>query len=471
KYIFLAGEELPSRLVEQFNQLQLEHPIALENLYGPTEAIVYASRFSLSQWDGNSPVPIGKPLQNVRLYILDKYSKAQPISVSGELFIAGAGLARGYLNQPELTKEKFEVRSSHFPLYRTGDLARWLPDGNIQFLGRSDHQVKVRGYRIELGEIENRLRDHEQLKEAVVVARRDKNGSNQLCAYLVPRVPGFDLSALRQYLSRSLPDYMIPSYFMELEKLPLNASGKIDRNALPEPIREADEGYVAPRDAIEKKLVEIWMEILEIESSGTIGIDDNFFHLGGQSLTATVLVSKIHRVFNAKLTLNEIFNAPCIRDLSEVIKKMPEVRYISLEPVEEREYYRLSSAQKRLYIIQQMEPGSIAYNMPCAFDLEGSIDIERLDAAIKQLINRHEGFRSSFFMQDNEPVQKILIDTAFRASYFEVKEKQDNNVEQQVRGIIRDFIKPFRLDRPPLLRTALIKEMEDTHILIFDMHH
>ncbi|MCP5046079.1 MAG: AMP-binding protein, partial [bacterium] len=481
KYIFLAGEELPSRLVEQFNQLQLEHPIALENLYGPTEAIVYSSRFSLSRWDGNSPVPIGKPLQNVRLYILDKNLNIQPIGVCGELFIAGDMLARGYLNQPGLTAERFtriaiplpgdEISAPGNEMYKTGDLAGWLPDGNIRFLGRSDHQVKVRGYRIELGEVENQLRNNETLKEAVVTAHRDKHGSNLLCAYIVPRIPGFDLTGLRNYLSRSLPDYMIPSHFMELEKLPLNASGKIDRKALPEPTREASEGYVAPRDAIEKKLVEIWMEILEIESSGTIGIDDNFFHLGGQSLTATVMVSKIHKTFNGKLTLNEIFQAPRIRELSQVIKNMPEARYVSLEPVEEREYYRLSSAQKRLYIIQQMETENIAYNIFSAFELEGNIDIERLNDTIKQLINRHEGFRSSFFMQGSEPVQKILTDTDFRVSSFEVKEKEENNVEQQVRGIIRDFIKPFRLDRPPLLRTALIKEMEDTHILIFDMHH
>ncbi|MCP5050570.1 MAG: AMP-binding protein, partial [bacterium] len=261
------------------------------------------------------------------------------IGVPGECCVGGDGVARGYLNRPDLTAEKF-IENTYKPqerLYRSGDLVKVSILGEMEYLGRIDHQVKVRGYRIELGEIENQLRNHPQIKEAVVLAHPDKHGSNQLCAYVVPYSEDVDITELKQYLSRSLPDYMIPAYFMPLEELPLNANGKTDRQSLPEPVPDSTEGYIAPRDAIETQLVEMWMETLGVKSPGTIGIDDDFFQLGGQSLTVIFLAAKIHKTFNAELTPNDIFQAPRIRELARKIKNksQPRARYVSLESVEE----------------------------------------------------------------------------------------------------------------------------------------
>jgi amino acid adenylation domain-containing protein len=342
KYIFLAGEALPPQQVKEFRNLNTL--IALENLYGPTEGTIYASGYSLSQWNGNGNVPIGKPLQNVKLYILDSNCCPVPIGVIGELFIAGHGIARGYLNNPELTAERFfflfhrSYRSYRSyiskKLYQTGDLARWQPDGNIEFLGRKDHQVKIRGFRIELGEIENHLRRHEKVKEAVVLAETWDDGQGApplsladkyLCAYiaaanesLFAHTPGM-AEELREYLGRSLPDYMVPLYFIKLDKIPLTTSGKIDRKALPPPFGlelTENKNDAAPGNAIEEKLLEIWSGIL----GHHVGINDNFFKMGGHSLKATILMSKIYREFNVTVPVIAIFKKPTIRQLAQYIK-------------------------------------------------------------------------------------------------------------------------------------------------------
>jgi len=304
KYIFLAGEAIVPETIAQFRRLNTV--IALENIYGPTEATVYASWYSLTAGIDKGPVPIGKPLPNVNLYILDHWGFLQPIGVPGELCISGAGLACGYLNNPGLTFEKFCLRqpggfvrenrpldphksfslaTHHSPLttYHTGDLARWLPDGNIEFLGRKDFQVKVRGFRIELGEIETHLLAHAAIKEAVVTAAVDKSGGNALCAYLVPVVPGqLAIDPIRDFLRQKLPDYMIPGYFEILEQIPLAGSGKVDRKALPAPGVISTRPYTAPTNELEARLVSIWAEVLGVNRE-QIGIDDNFFELGGHS--------------------------------------------------------------------------------------------------------------------------------------------------------------------------------------------
>ncbi|WP_145336710.1 non-ribosomal peptide synthetase, partial [Paenibacillus xylanexedens] len=262
----------------------------LSNNYGPTENTVVAT----SGWvvaDEGVPL-IGKPIQNVRIYVLNKSNQLQPVGVPGELCIAGDGLARGYLNRPELTAEKF-VDNPFEPggrMYRTGDLARWLPDGNLEYLGRIDEQVKIRGYRIETGEIVHRLLQHGDVKEAVVVAQKDEQGESYLCAYVVSRGV-FNASELRTYLKRSLPEYMAPSYLVEVEQIPLTANGKVDRKALPEPqgLLQTTSEYVAPRSETEAKLAEIWQDVLRTEQ---VGIQDNFFERGGDSIKAIQIVSR-----------------------------------------------------------------------------------------------------------------------------------------------------------------------------------
>ena len=310
---------------------------ALYNNYGPTENTVVTTACLVEKhWDN---IPIGKPVANTNVYILDKENtRLKPVGVAGELCISGVGIARGYLNNPEKTNSKFQITNykqitkyrsyrsyrsniSRIKIYRTGDLARWLWDANIEFLGRLDSQVKIRGFRIELGEIENRLLMHEKIKEAVVLPIPETTGDKYLCAYIVGR--DIDSKELKRYLSQSLPGYMVPTYFVMLDRLPLTARGKIDKTALPDPPWETGrEEYAAPRDEIEKKLLEIWYEILGIDPlkvSRSIGINDNFFDLGGHSLKATALVSTIHEKLNIKIPLVEIFKTPTIRSIASVI--------------------------------------------------------------------------------------------------------------------------------------------------------
>ncbi|MDP4147631.1 MAG: non-ribosomal peptide synthetase, partial [Bacillota bacterium] len=262
----------------------------LIHVYGPTESTVYATYYCISKAK-NTVISIGKPISNTRVYIVDKNNKLQPTGIPGELCISGDGLARGYLNRPELNEEKF-IANPYEPgerMYKTGDWARWLPDGNIEFIGRIDNQVKIRGFRIELGEIEIQLLKHEEIKEAVVIDREDKEGNKYLCAYVVSNKE-ITVTELRNHLSKELPDYMVPAHFMELQNMPLTPNGKIDRKALPEPGGDINTGveYIAPRNEIEEKIAKVWSEVLGVE---TIGIDDNFFALGGHSLKAIQVVS------------------------------------------------------------------------------------------------------------------------------------------------------------------------------------
>jgi len=481
KYIFLAGEALSAGIVNRFRTLNRQ--IQLENLYGPTEGTIYASKYSLSSWSGKGNISIGRPAQNVKLYILSTYGYLQPVGVAGELFIAGIGLARGYLNKPELTAEKFldlaserhedtrisssiSHHSSCRFLYRTGDLAKWRPDGNIDFLGRIDYQVKVRGVRIELGEIENHLLAYRQIKEPVVTAVEDDSGDKTLVAYFISdhEIQGDEL---REYLLKSLPGYMIPSYFMQLDQMPLTPTGKIDRKALPAPGIKAVKEYVAPRNEIEEKLAEIWGDVLGI-GKREIGIDANFFYLGGHSLKAMIMVSKVHEALNVKVSLGEIFKAPTIRGLAEYIKGAATDRYASIEPAEKREYYALSPAQRRLYILQQMEFGSTTYNIPEVIPLEEKPDPEKFEETFIKLINHHESLRTSFHMIGDKPVQRIHDNVEFEIEYSDL---QSTQVEVEEVNIIHHFIRPFDLSQAPLLKVGLLNIPGGQNLLLVDMHH
>ncbi|HLP57405.1 MAG TPA: amino acid adenylation domain-containing protein, partial [Candidatus Deferrimicrobium sp.] len=382
------------------------------HVYGPTETTVYASYYFIDAITGDSiTIPIGKPIANTTIYILDKNRKPVPIGVPGEIYIGGAGVSRGYLNNPELTAEKIRRDDISDRFYKTGDLARWLADGNIEFSGRLDHQVKIRGFRIELSEIESRLLKYPGIKEAIVLVPEEEHEGKYICAYFVCDRE-YEISGLSEFLSKELPDYMIPSYFVPLEKIPLTANGKIDLKVLPKPDLKAGQDYVAPRNEIEVQLVALWGEVLNIKP-GLISIDSNFFQLGGHSLKAAVLASRVHKELNVLLPLAELFKTPTIRGLSEYIKGKSEDIYESIMPVEEKEYYSLSSAQKRLFVLQQMESNSVSYNIPAAFILEGEPDPQRLTDTTRKMIQRHESFRTSFIMVNNEPVQRVHENVEF----------------------------------------------------------
>jgi amino acid adenylation domain-containing protein len=468
EYVLAAGEAFPESLAKR--AALLGTAVRFENIYGPTEATIYTTGYSLDLREEIDKVPIGKPLHNTWNYIIDESLHLQALNISGELCIGGVGLARGYLNRPELTRDRF-INNPFIKgerLYRTGDLTRWLPDGSIEYLGRMDHQVKIRGFRIELEEIENQLLSHEKVKEVVVTAGKLEDGDNYLCAYIVAKsaepvgVPG--TTELREYLSKHLPDHMIPSYFLQLAKIPLTPNGKTDRKALPEPEIKPGQDYVPPRDKIEEKLVETWSDGLGI-GKDKIGIHANFFELGGHSLKAAVIVSKINKELNTTLTLKEFFSARSIKGLAEYLKVAANTGYDSIYPVEKKTHYELSSAQNRLYILQQIDSKDISYNMPLVFTIQGKLDRRKFENIMQRIINRHETLRTYFCETDGETAQKITGHINFRIEYEKIDQNND------IKNKIKDCIKPFDLSTPPLLRVALFELTEEKYIVLFDIHH
>ncbi|WP_338400464.1 amino acid adenylation domain-containing protein [Bacillus thuringiensis] len=458
RYLLVGGDVLSPKYISlvrnQFTNLKIL------NGYGPTENTTFSTTYLIEK-EYSSNIPIGKPITNSKAYIVDGNFNLNPVGIYGQLCVSGDGLARGYLNRPELTAEKFVENpfESGAKMYKTGDLAKWLPDGNIEFLGRMDNQVKIRGFRIELGEIENRLLRHKDIKEAVVVVKENKNHEKEICAYVICEKEITQLN-LKKYLKESLPEYMIPVHFMRLEKMPLTFNGKLDRKSLPEPIRDTTlNKYEAARNEIEEKLVKIWSEVLGIEK---VGINDNFFELGGHSLKITVVISKIHKELDRKVPLKELFKSPTIKELSEFIESTEENRYLEIEKVEEKEYYEASSAQKRMYMLQQFDRTSVAYNMPVVFELEGKVNKEKIEETFKSLIIRQGILRTYFETIEGEIVQKISTFCEFKLT-----EKKDN---EDIETIINKFIRPFELEKGPLFRAEL-SENRGKYYLLIDMHH
>ncbi|NIM15011.1 MAG: amino acid adenylation domain-containing protein [Candidatus Aminicenantes bacterium] len=507
KHFIIGGETMPQTVVEEFLNYLQPRPPTITNVYGPTECCVDSTWFEVRPDTVGEleTIPIGIPMPNYQVYILDSNQYLVPPGIPGELCISGAGVGRGYLNRPELTAEKFVLAHSSWLIadrrekkvsspgdlpmsyelsamnyfYKTGDLARWLPGGDIEFLGRMDHQVKIRGYRIELGEIEHQLESHEEIRDAVVIAE-----NQSLCAYIVSEKK-FEVSKLREYLLLKLPHYMIPSYFMQIEEIPLTLNGKVNRKALPEPTVFRGKTYIAPRNLIEEKLVEIWSELLGIETA-VVGIHSTFFELGGDSLKAVMMTAKIHKTLHVRVPLIELFKTPTIANLAEYIKSAEEDKFISIEPVEEREYYPAPSVQKRIYFLQYIEKNNTAYNLPQGVILEGNVDKAKLEDAFSELIKRHESLRTSFHMIDDELVQRIHKDVEFEIEYYnkdnpksrrdqhrnraETKQIQNSNF-QNSKQIILDFVRTFNLSQAPLLRVGLAEEEEKKYLLVVDSHH
>jgi len=465
KYITLAGERTGSNLVKKTKELN--ENIRIINEYGPTECSVVAT-FN-SDMKPNESVTIGKPIANTEIYITGINGVLKPIGVTGEMCIGGKGIARGYLKRPELTNEKF-VDNPFRPgekMYKTGDLARWMPDGNIDFIGRCDEQVKVRGFRIELGEIEARLLENKNVKEAVVLIKENAEGNKFLCAYLVCETE-MKISDIREHLQKTLPHYMVPEYFIQIDKMPLTPNGKVNKKALPQPKGVINTGvkFVAPRDKVEEVICEMWKEILGLEK---VGINDNFFDLGGHSLKATTFISRVHKVFNTELPLREMFRTPTIACLANYIKNSTETIYSQIKPAEEKEYYLQSSAQKRMYILSQFEGSEESYNMPSIFKVEGLMDKRKVEDAFIKLIDRHEALRTSFHMIDKEPVQKVHQKVDFNFEYYNLKTEKEKDTK--IKEITGDFIRSFDLEKAPLFRVGLIDVSDNEQVFMFDIHH
>lgn len=486
----LAGEPLPNRLAQQIyeqnNQVKMVY-----NLYGPSEDTTY-STYTLVPKGSQKPVHIGRPIANSQVYLLDKYLQPVPQGVPGEIYLGGEGLARGYLNRPELTTEKFIPNPfSAGPgsrLYRTGDLARYLPDGNLEYLGRIDHQVKVRGFRIELGEIEEVLNAHVSIREALVLAREDTPGDKRLVAYLVAvgQAGAVTSADLRAYLKARLPEYMIPSAFVSLEQFPLTPNGKIDRKALPAPEiglnQELEQHYIEPRTPAEKVLASLFGEVLGLKR---VGLEDNFFELGGHSLLAARLMARILEAFQIELALHNLFEAPTIARLVERIeqlkqaaseKEAPAIVALARPP---RYTVPLSFTQKRLWFIDQLNPGTGSYYISRGIRLKGPVKIAALKQSIHEIVRRHDSLRTTFTTLDEQPVQQVIsyeewLQTAGKLVFDEM-DLQGYTPEQQETEVTRLVLEHahlfLNLRTGPLIQFRLLHLGPSHFVLLITMHH
>ncbi len=517
--LMVGGEQLQitGDIVKLFARLK---DCTLYNHYGPSETHVVTS-FTLPSDPESWPVfpPLGRPLPNTEMYLLDSRLHPVPVGVPGELYIGGTCLAHGYLNRPVLTAERFIPHPfSDEPgarLYKTGDLARYLKDGNIEFIGRNDFQVKIRGMRIELGEIEATLRQHETVNEAVVVLGPGQyhnavasGQERKLVAYVIAN-PGckIETKQLRDYLRGKLPEYMLPSAFVTLTAFPLTVSGKIDRLALPEPERnlETEEGYVAPRNALEEVLSTIFAEVLKLER---VGVGDNFFELGGHSLSATQIVSRIREAFRLELAVRGIFEQPTVEGLARalledhgewiertaelllqvssisdeqekrenentIIRKREETtsEQRSDEKVNARRIRTapLSFAQQRLWFLDQYEPDNILYNIPAAIRLHGTLDVKALERSLNEILRRHEALRTTFAVVGESPVQVVNEAPDFQLTVVELSEKSAEKTAARLAA--EEARKPFNLSEGPLLRVKLLRLAEDDQVLLITIHH
>ena len=475
--VICGGESLGIELVKRFYELLPQ--ATLHHSYGPTETAIAASEIICDRDSAHSVMPIGRPLANTRLYVLDQQLQPAPVGVLGELFIGGAGLGRGYLNRPDITAARFVP--DHFSdapgarLYRTGDHVRYLGDGNLQFYGRSDAQVKIRGIRIELGEIEAAIMAHERVHSAVVVARADQTGEKSLVGYVVT-VQGASLTAmeLRQHLSQKLPIYLVPATFVFLPELPLMPNGKIDLGALGKLdllLPQSEESYTAPSNQIEEMLVEIWAAVLGVER---VGIHDNFFALGGHSLLAAQAMSRVQKAFKAELPLRLIFQFPTVAAFAGQMAAINQEELAitpPIEPVSRAENLPLSFAQQRLWFLDQLEPGC-HYNMPGAVRISGPLDRAALEKSLSEIVRRHETLRTTFPLNNGEAVQVVAAPAPLTLPVTDLSKlplrERDARLDEM---LTREAHEPFDLARGPLLRVKLARQCDDAHVLLVTMHH
>ena len=456
-----GGEALKPESVQLFYEVL---GAELWNSYGPTETTVQSTFIRVTP--DSSAVPIGRPVANTRLYILDQHLEPVPLGVASELFIAGEGVARGYWKRPGLTAEKFIPdpfsSSAGTRMYRTGDLVRWSPAGNLEFLGRVDHQVKIRGFRIELGEVESALRAHTEVSDAMVTIH-ERGAVRQLCAYVLSASKDSTLADdLRKYLGSRLPEYMVPAVVVILSAWPLTPSGKIDRRALPAPQQQTNQRQL-PRTAEEEVLCAVYADVLGVER---VGIGDNFFELGGHSLLAARLVSRIRATLGKELSIRTLFEAPTIAELVERLQEDRRPRPV-LRRYERGERQRLSYAQQRLWFLYRMEGASATYNIPLALRLQGDLKEGALEAALNDVVERHEALRTVFPEEEGVPYQKVLSGEEAR-----VKLRVERVEERELRGKLAEAAGvEMELEHELPLRVWLFEMKEQEHVLLLVLHH
>src|SRR6266498_1821742 len=474
--VLIGGEAVDTTM---WLQLKNSGSIKFYNMYGPTECTVDATIGAVIDQD---EIPhIGHAVANTRIYLLDEYGEPVPLGAVGELYVGGAGVARGYLKRPELTAERF-LADGFSPeggarMYKTGDLARYLPDGNIEFLGRNDNQVKIRGFRIELGEIEARLGEHPLVRQAVVVAREEAGGEKRLMAYVVPASEAEDgelAGTLRGHLAARLPEYMVPAAYVRLEQLPLTPNGKLDRKALPAPEQDAyvRGWYEAPVGEVEETLARLWQELLGVER---VGRHDNFFELGGHSLLAVQLIVRVRQTLQVEMPITTLFLKPTLAQIAEVVMEMsargdsqilPPITVVSRESA-----LPLSFSQQRLWFLAQMEDISVTYHIPAALRLIGVFDRLALRQSLDAIFARHEALRSVFVAVEGEPHIELLPEE-MGLPLIEHDLRDESDAWEQLTQLSKEEARtPFDLSRGPLIRARLIRMGEQEYVFLLTQHH
>jgi len=479
--LIIGGEALSKDLVRELLPISRE----IFNSYGPTETTIYSVVRNLTADDatGEGYVPIGRPIDNTTLYVLNKKLMPVPIGIPGELYIGGDGISPGYLNLPNMTDERFIPNpfstEPNQKIYKTGDLVQYFSDGNLVFLNRVDSQVKIRGFRIELGEIESAIAQFEAIKDNVVMVREDTPGNKKLIGYIILKEnKEADLTGLQRFLATKLPNYMVPASFKIMDQFPVTLNGKIDRKLLPAPVETISQlsvNHIIPLTQTEKDLVLIWSEVLRIEN---IGISDNFFELGGNSLIATMLITRIKKMFSVRIPMRMMFKKQTIREIANEIESS-KLRTITSDtglkiPHLENgsNIYPLSPGQKRLWFVENFEPGQRAYNMPFDYRIKGELDTSLLEQSINILLKRHGSLRTIFPTSDGEPVQKIVEYTPIHLTVenFELLSKEEKSVLVD-KYSDENELHIFDLEKGPLFLCKLLKISATEWILLINMHH
>ncbi|WP_426268877.1 amino acid adenylation domain-containing protein [Dyella kyungheensis] len=479
KYVLCSGEALPHALQSRFEQ-HFPH-VPLHNLYGPTETAIHVTSWICRSDAYPATVPIGPPVGGARAYLLDAHQQPVPFGTTGELYIGGVGVARGYLNLPELTAERF-VHDPFNPeagarMYRTGDLARWLPGGVIDYLGRNDAQIKLRGFRIELGEVEHQLANLSEVAAAAAIVREDVPGQRRLVAYVVPHELPVDHEAMRDRLRaglrNSLPEYMLPSAFVLLDAMPLGASGKVDRKALSIPLAESgDDNYQAPATSTEIALARIWAGVLECDPE-SVSATANFFENGGHSLLLIKLLSQVRAQWQVELSIQDSFGFSHLRSMAEAIDRGSiDLRPPILAQFRNDDTVPVSLAQRRLWFIDQASGGSVHYNMPGAWRVDGHFDEAIAERVLSRLIGRHEPLRTVFVAGEQGPQQRIRERFEFSLALVDLRGLDAAEQAQQVATALQaEACLPFDLGRDLMLRAGFLRLGEDTGVLYLTLHH
>lgn len=475
KRVLASGEAVAKDLEQRFDKAFPD--VELWNLYGPTEAAIHVTYWLCAQGDQSSSVPIGHPLTNTRLYVVDENLKLQPPGVPGELLLAGVQVARGYVNRPDLTQERFITdpfsSDANARVYRTGDLVRMRDDGVIDYIGRNDFQVKLRGQRIELGEIESILSQFPGVTQTVVLAREDRKNDQRLVAYLLTqdgKAP--DNIALRDHVRASLPDYMVPPHFVTLTSFPLTSSGKVDRKALPAPVLgEVDENSLAlPENPIEEQLVQIWKDILGLEK---VGVTNDFFELGGHSLLGTQMFARVKNLFSINIGLRKLFEAPTIRQLAEIIDAETRSGNIQskIVPRSASDKPIASTQQQRVWYLEQIEPDSFAYNLPASFRLRGKLNIDALQKAFETIEQRHEILRAGFRTDAGKLVLDLRKSLELNLQPQPLSKYGVENLDQLKIVLRQEAATPFDTAKGPLFTARLIQLGPDDYVIFLLIHH